>query len=545
MIRKYLIKPIIITLLVIAAYIFSMQSGVFDRAKFFCEDLFIHLRYSLVPVPSEVEDFVILSVDDTAYDYFDRKWPWGREIFAQIVYRLSAFEPKVIGLNMAFMGASKNETVDDLMSHAFEVAGNVFTVSYFDQDGKYHAPYIKLAESCRGFGLTDKPADSDQVIRRTRLFLSTIHDIILDYSFELKVACFAQDVPLDDTDFNGKDLCIKWDVDGQPVSRRIPVAADGTMPIDYTAQLKDFRVIPILEIIQGKVPPEAIKDKIVVMCMTGEAFRDLRDTPFGEVNGAVIIANNIIMLLRKSYVRQLPFLWYLLLLIVISLKFSLAGFRKGFPSNIIFLSLFIITFYLVNILLVIFNIRMDYFSIPFVLILLYCCFCLSVDLRVAVESIRLKRTMTIEPISRLATLHYLLTKLQKDLNIVHRRGGDLSLVTFQLKDYQQFFYSLSVADQNKFWREIAGLVKNGSRRTRNIDFISRPAEDKISALLLKTSMNNAKAYARRIKRTLATHKYLEQKIAVDVTVGIASYPQTKTNSPEQFISSTEDCSSIL
>lgn len=466
--KKYLVKPVLVSLIAVGIYlVLSLGFGLFNRAKFFSSDIFTTIRYHLKPVPESAKEIVILSIDNTAYDWFGKKWPWDREVFAELVYRLSSLQPKVIGLNLAFMGASKNKAVDDLLAHSFTAAGNVITASYFDNKGGYHAPYDILATSCKGFGFTNKPADKDMAIRRAKIFTKTVHDIILDYSFELKAACLYKD-----TSYESK-------IQG------IPVNKNGTMILNYLAKLNDFTLIPVLDILQNKVPQEALKDKILLLGMTGEAFRDIQRTPFGPMPGAVIIANNILMFLEDSYIKKIPIWVDSILLVLIAFFYAILFYKSSSKDGIIYLLTSVFAFVLISIVLVLFNIQWEFFSIPFVMLVVYAVTNSYKNIGLFIEDTLIKRSLIADPVTGLAAKDYFMAKLQKELD----KGRRLSLVTFRIKDHP---------DINSL-KQIGHLITKNSRRTRNVDFISRYTEDTFCVILHDTPLEQAKGYAERVK----------------------------------------------
>lgn len=512
--RRYLARPIIISLIIIGVYEgMSLGFGTFSKVKLITRDLSIRLKYRLKPVPRETKDIAIISIDNRAYDWFGKKWPWGREIFAELIYRLSDFQPKVIGLNLAFIGASQNPAVDDLLSHSIETAGNVITASYFDKDGSYHAPYEKFAASSKGFGFTNKPIDKDQVIRRTRLFTRTVHNIILDYSFELKVTCAFLGIPFENLDFNGKEVIIREDW-------KIPANIDGTIPLDYSARLEDFQLIPVLDILQNKVPQESIKDKIVIMCLTGEAFRDIQKTPFGPFPGAAIIANNILMFLGNRYIKEVPERISILLLIIIAIFFGVITYKSSVIKGLLYLVASILIFYLVSIILIIQNIYWDLFSIPFIMTAIFAVNNLYRNIGTLVENAILKRRLIRDPVTGLATRYYLMVKLQKELDSVNRKGGYLSLAIFRIKDLSAL-------------KKVAALIKKNSRRTRHIDFISHYAEDRFCVILRNTTGEQTRLYTERIKDVIT------KETNIPLSTSICVYPLIKTNSADTFIQEAE------
>ena len=178
-----------IVLSVLIAYWVLSSLGMFTIPKLRTTDLFLKLRYYLKPIPEANQDIVIVLIGKETYEHYGAKWPWSREVFADLIYKISIANPKVIGVNLGFISESTDSpTSDFLLGEAIKDAGNVILASYFDQEGGYILPYRIFQEAAIGSGFTDKPEDFDNGIRGVKLFETyTLYDEVIDYSFETKV----------------------------------------------------------------------------------------------------------------------------------------------------------------------------------------------------------------------------------------------------------------------------------------------------------------------------------------------------------------------
>ena len=88
-------------------------------------------------------------------------------------------------------------------------------------------------------------------------------------------------------------------------SLRIPTDEQGRMLVNYRGGHQTFPHIPISDILGGNVPPQRLKDKIVIVGATAVGVYDLRVTPFGEVfHGLEIHANLIDSILSADFLRR-------------------------------------------------------------------------------------------------------------------------------------------------------------------------------------------------------------------------------------------------
>ncbi len=86
---------------------------------------------------------------------------------------------------------------------------------------------------------------------------------------------------------------------------RLPTDELGRLLINYRGPARTFPHIPITDILNDRVPPEALADKIVLVGATAVGIYDLRVTPFGSVfPGVEIHANVLDSILSGDFLQQ-------------------------------------------------------------------------------------------------------------------------------------------------------------------------------------------------------------------------------------------------
>lgn len=532
--RKYLLKPLIISLFFVVFYAaVSSKVRCFDIAALKAKDLFSQLKYRIKPVPKEVKDIVIVSIDNRAYDWFNKKWPWPRIVHANLIYKLTEYKPRIMALNLAFIGESQRKGEDDLLAQAFKDAGNVYVATYYDKEGRHHPPYEKFAAVVKGFGSSNKPQDKDSVIRYTKLFTASISNIILNYSFEFKIACDFLGIPLEKIDFDGSRLFIP-EAGGR--ERTIRLKNDGMTILNFETLLKNFTVIPILDLLQDKVSEGVFKDKIVLVDMTGESLGAIYSTPIGKMPGAGIIANNIIMLLRHSFVEEIPGLINIFALVLFAVSMGILAYKTNLLNGFKFLLLLIIVFFFLSLAIAMLNLVWDFFGIPFVILCVFLTINFQKFIYSAKELLIVKKKVVKDTLTGLPSPQYLLCRLERNLGEAIKEGTNLSLVLFSINNYALLKSSLEIALLEKLLRQLAGLVQRYSRKTRYLDFISRYSEDKFCTLLQITEFSGAQAYAKRIQKAVEKHKFLGKNgLNISLGIGIATYPIVKPKDAADFI----------
>ncbi len=96
-----------LTFLLLSFYLFDFHSLKILELKTY--DLRTHLAMHGVPPP----EVVIVAIDNESISRIGR-WPWPRNIIAELIKKISAARPNLIGLNILFSEAEKNPGLDEI-----------------------------------------------------------------------------------------------------------------------------------------------------------------------------------------------------------------------------------------------------------------------------------------------------------------------------------------------------------------------------------------------------------------------------------------------
>ena len=162
----------------------------------------------------------------------------------------------------------------------------------------------QLQESARGGGFFDNPAlDADGVYRRVPLIQDFEGELY--ESLSLAVArVIAEDPPLD----------LHIETDGgvhflealQLGDMRIPLGQGGTVLVPYRGPQNSFPYVSIIDILEGRVPPEALAGRVVLVGTTSPGLMDLRTTPVGTSYPGVEVHANLLAGLLDGTVPEQP-----------------------------------------------------------------------------------------------------------------------------------------------------------------------------------------------------------------------------------------------
>ncbi|HQB15056.1 MAG TPA: adenylate/guanylate cyclase domain-containing protein, partial [Syntrophales bacterium] len=269
------------------------------------------------------------------------RWPWSRSMTAKLVDSLKEYGAKAVGFDIVFAEPeqSTGPSADAILAKSVKSAKNV-SLGYFfhtsmkdveflseeyinasgsliggsmysmvrekGHEGDYNlitayapVPSIKaIAESGENCGYFNAFPDPDGVIRWSPLVIK-FQD---NFYYSLPIALLMQylDYPMIVLNL------AEFGVDGVMLGDlRIPTDEIGRLLINYLGPAKTFPHYSISDIIAGRLSPELIKGKIVIVGATATGIYDLRVTPFSPVYpGVELHATVVENILQGNFLEQ-------------------------------------------------------------------------------------------------------------------------------------------------------------------------------------------------------------------------------------------------
>lgn len=270
---------------------------------------------------------VIVAIDYESLQRVEHRWPWPRNVHAQLIRKLAAAEARVVAFDILFLDADPAHDID--LAGAAEKAGPVVWASTFvsaDQQrfqlSQHRAPTPALQTPSITFGYVGFPFDPDGYVRRTVPFRRFGSQVLK--SFAVAVA----------ERYRGEPLVQPSSIGVQPRNAGgtlVPVERDGSLRINFSGPPATYPIIPYIHVLEGTVPADAVKDKIVLVGATTEAA-DSFFTPFYSrllpetsrtMPGVEIHANAVNTLLQGDSVRRAGPVWTLFLFLILGVAASL------------------------------------------------------------------------------------------------------------------------------------------------------------------------------------------------------------------------------
>ena len=370
---KKILKPNNFLIFVAATFLvffFSFFAGnVAGRLELLIQDIFYAKRGEIKPSGK----VVIAAIDEKSIDMLG-KWPWPRNIMADLVDSLTNYGVKVIGFDVVFSSPDNSSGTNRLLSleKSLEDAGIKgreltelldLAVKESDNDKRLHDALKKSRKAVLGYffhfskegieHLSEEEMESYlNIVKKSRYsgikkepFVSlkdipliqaqAVEASIEKISAATKRAGYFNFIPESDGSVRKVPLIVKYrdlvELEGEddylfpPLSltmlrkylksaiifwigedgvekvalmgretRVIPTNSKGEMWINYYGPKKMFAHYSAVDILRGEVPPELLKDKIVIVGATATAIEDIRFTPFDTYFPGVEIHATII-----------------------------------------------------------------------------------------------------------------------------------------------------------------------------------------------------------------------------------------------------------
>ena len=328
--RRQFFPSLAIGIVVFVLVLSAQRFGWLQRWELYAYDELIRARHN----PSIQDDRIVI-IGITEEDLTQFGHPLDDEQLASLIESVRSAQPRAIGLDLyrnlpepRTKGASPH-----LASVLRETENLIAIFSLPDARGKHIPPPPALADRPDRLAFNDFPIDQN-VVRRGLLF-AKVPDGETYESFALSLAekYLEQDVE------PAGSAHPEWVKLGKAELRRFRKDDGGYVGADDRGYqiLLDFKSPETFarfsygDIVAGRVPPDSLRDKIVLIAAAAESVKDNRETPLcTDCDGIVLHAQIINQLLREAIfkdaqVRVLPELGEMALCLVLALIGAFCG----------------------------------------------------------------------------------------------------------------------------------------------------------------------------------------------------------------------------
>ena len=282
-----------------------------------------------LPVP---DDIAIVAIDEASLARFGR-YPWRRNLTAQMLDHLAVAHPKVIALDVLF-SETTNSADDSPLASAIAKAGNVVTAAQLTrtESGQvvWLRPLSSVEKAAAGVGHVHVSTEADGVagsflVRQAddqgqaewAMALETIR--VGEGANDQSIQELPGAVSIGGRTFPMRSETRRIEIEsGRP--RNTQRLRASWIPIEYVGPAGSFApyTFSFGDVLDGKVPATAFRGKYVIVGATAAALGDRFISPFvhtegpngqqhGEfVPGAEILANSLNTLLRRRWYSETP-----------------------------------------------------------------------------------------------------------------------------------------------------------------------------------------------------------------------------------------------
>lgn len=308
-----------VTILVVASYF--VFPGFIKSVDGKWVDNYFSIRGPLKPA----NNVVIVAIDEQSINAIGR-WPWSRQIMARLVEKLEEYGVKALGFDITF---SETSPEDGELAAALKKISNT-TLGYFfyatPQEAKdahlskqeleendqtifssrlsmsskqletsgekvygvqTNVPQIVGAVSPERQGFFNVFPDPDGVIRRAPLILAYKGNFYPSLSLQsASLAVGFSPLPILNEEGVLQGIALG--------NQKIPLNDKGELFINYRGGTKSFPHISIADILNGSVPKETLKDKIILVGATAIGIYDMRVAPTDAVFPGIEVSANVV-----------------------------------------------------------------------------------------------------------------------------------------------------------------------------------------------------------------------------------------------------------
>lgn len=276
----------------------------------------------LLPRERSSAPAVIVAIDEHALDAHGQ-WPWPRPLSAQLIRALARAQPAAIGVDLLFVEPDRSVGGADTalataIGDAKMVVLGIAGLEYRDRRYPFppQAAPARLASkrelplrrfdghlqsradinrAAAGRGLLT--SDAKGVVRRVPL-LARIGQVIVP-SLSVEMLRVATDTPLLRIADRGGEA-----VELAVAGIRVPIQSDGSMYI-YYGHTDSARYVSAEDVLSGAARPELLKQKLVLVGMTGLGLLDYQVTALGErIPGVEIHAQLLEQMFDSTYILR-------------------------------------------------------------------------------------------------------------------------------------------------------------------------------------------------------------------------------------------------
>lgn len=257
------------------------------------------------------DDIVIVSIDDQSLDAVGR-WPWPRSRLADLIARVGQARPRAIGVDILLIEPDlAHPEGDRALTAAIAQAGHVILPvlpERTEQGRVYHYPFLGINAAVAHINAAP---DADSVVRGMYLAEGP-RAHVLDH-LAVQLARQASRPPA------SVPALLDGETDDSGWTRQAHIR------LNFAGPAGTFRHVPALDVLTGRVAPDAFAGKLVLIGATASGVSDIFATPPSRtMSGVEVLANATQTVLDGNAILPVPtsVFWVMTLLPLLMTAFA-------------------------------------------------------------------------------------------------------------------------------------------------------------------------------------------------------------------------------
>jgi CHASE2 domain-containing sensor protein/signal transduction histidine kinase len=298
-------------------------------------DHLVYDRFLMLHAQPVSPDIVVVEIDNASIARLGR-WPWPRSVHAGLLEQLAKAKPAAVIYDVLFTEPSAD---DAQLAHALALSPTYLPVLLSPQDEQGARVVVKpvapLADAAAGLGHINLEVDDDGIARSVALFEGDAHSrwpqlmVPVWRAIESGAIRLAQDAHRIAT----------------PLDNALAAAStsgdEARFLIPFSLNAQHYTKISFASLLDGTVPPQQLRGKLVLIGVTASGLYDRFATPvsgeLGPLPGVYIHANILDTLLNGRTIEPVA-LPLLVLMSLVPLAALLAGFLVMSPRRALLLT---------------------------------------------------------------------------------------------------------------------------------------------------------------------------------------------------------------
>ena len=490
------------------------------------QDFFFVLRRLIVPKPLILNDVVVVMVDDESVEKIRERQPFPRGVYANVIDKLMAYDPKLIGFDMIFSGRS-NPSDDFLLAQSIQKSGRVVLASFVDQEKNYVWPLSELRTTAKASGVVNKLLDRDLCVRKTNLFYRDQKGDVIAWPWEIEIA--ASLLGFNPASHEIFSSGVRFDsANSEKDSFFIPFYDRRETMINYRFNLEDVAHIPLWRVLEDGNLKDRFYGKVILVGAVSRVLHDYYHTSFGLMPGVIVNMNLLVNLLTRDFLKKIPLVINAFFVFFFIFLASCLGLRENIVKGLLLLGFTTVVFLGGFFVLFLNNFVGDYFTsfasgwLVFIAIAFYRYF------HTLLENIQLRGKVITDPLTGLYNRRVLESQINIELEkLVNAKGSrktdpshELSVLMVDIDDFKRINDTYGHQFGDDVLKNVGFLIKESIRKD---DIAARFGGEEFCIVLPHTTKEEVCQIAEKIRKNIQAKKfsYVNQVASFTVSIGIA------------------------